>query len=243
MKPQVRWTSREWALLAQFFIDTDINPDAYGFSRVLDQAQKKVLPSERHRSVSGVPAQLKKEIKTQIGILEHARREEATMVKPPEPKPPSAESLSTEDLLVELARRVAKLLQPRTEVQDSVLAQLKFLEEKFKDQPVDRAFFPPPTAKEQGTKQEKTRILIIGPRAEQQEALRVEFPMLCLRFVTAEEHPRMVFERGCTAIEIIIWTKFLTHAQQNMAKNMSAHIHYANSNQQIRERLTTWATT
>ncbi len=226
MKPQVRWTSREWALLAQYFIDVGISPDAYGFSRALDHAQKKVLPSERHRSVSGVPAKLKKEIKTQIGMLEHARREEATRVKPPEPKPPSAESLSTEDLLVELARRVAKLLQPQVI-----------------HNPVDRAFFPPPVAKEQGTKQEKIRILIIGPRAEQQEALRVEFPMLCLRFVTAEEHPRMVFERGHGAVEVIIWTKFLTHAQQNMAKNMSAHIHYANSNQQVRERLTKWATT
>lgn len=242
MKTQVRWTSREWERLAQYFIDAGIDPDKFGFSRSLGDAQKKMLPAERHRNVKGIPAQLKKKLKEHTMALEY-KIAFATPYPPPEPKPPSAEDLSTEDLLVELARRVAKLLQPRTEVQDSVLAQLKFLEEKFKDQPVDRAFFPPPTAKEQGTKQEKIRILIIGPRAEQQEALRVEFPMLCLRFVTAEEHPRMVFERGHGAVEVIIWTKFLTHAQQNMAKNMSAHIHYANSNQQVRERLTKWATT
>lgn len=225
MKPQVRWTGREWALLAQYFIDVGIDPDAYGFSRALDHAQKKVLPPERHRAIKGVPAQLKKVLKEHIVAAEY-KTAFATPYPPLDPKPPSAESLSTEDLLVELARRIAKLFEPA------------------KPNPVDRAYFPPPTAKEQGVATPcRKRILIVGPRAEQQEALRVEFPMLCLRFVTAEEHPRMVFERGCTASEIIIWTKFLTHAQQNMAKNMSAHIHYANSNQQIRERLTTWATT
>lgn len=238
MKPQVRWTGREWALLAQYFIDVGIDPDAYGFSRALDHAQNKVLPSERWRAVKGVPAQLKKEIKTQIGMLEHKMREELQQPVQYVP-PPGPEALSTEDLLVELARRVAKLLQPRTEVQDSVLAQLKFLEEKFKDQPVDRAFFPPPTAKEQTIKKHKLRILVCGPNGDTSQSLRTQFPNLDLRFFKYEENPAHVALKAQGVDCILCITKFMTHAVVAAVKATSVPFKMLTSVREAREWLAT----
>ena len=225
MKPQVRWTSREWERLAQYFIDAGIDPDKFGFSRSLGDAQKKMLPAERHRNVKGIPAQLKKKLKEHTMALEY-KIAFATPYPPLDPKPPIAESLSTEDLLVELARRIAKLFEPA------------------KPNPVDRAYFPPPTAKEQGVATPcRKRILIVGPRAEQQQALKHKHPTVLLRFVTLEEGDRLIAERSVSCEEIILWTKFMTHSQQTAAKNTEVRTWFANTMQQIEERLTTWATT
>jgi len=225
MKTMVRWTGREWALLAQYFLDLEIDPEKYGFSRSLDNAQKALLPKERWRSIKGVPATLKKELKEHITALEYKVAFD-TPYPPPEDKPPSAESLSTEELLVEIARRIAKLLEPA------------------KPNPVDRAFFPPLTkAVTEACKIEKARILIVGPRAEQREALRTKFPMLCLRFVDVESGERAIREMATTCVEIILWTRFMTHSQQETAKNTRVRTWYANTLQQIEGRLQTWATT
>lgn len=227
MKPQVRWTSREWALLAQYFLDVGIDPDAYGFSRALDHAQKKVLPPERHRAVKGVPAQLKKEIKTQIGILKHQQREEATMVKPPEPKPPSAESLSTEELLVELARRIAKMLQPQ-----------------IIHNPVDRAFHPlttenthHPKAVEQVTKLHKLRVLVCGPNGDTSRSLTADFPNLDLRFVEYDTNPAKVHERANHVDVILCIRKFVKHSTVDAAHATGETVVLVTSVREAREWL------
>ncbi len=217
MKPQVRWTGREWALLAQYFLDHNVDPDRFGFSGALHKAQTEVLPPERHRAVKGVPAQMKKALKEHIVALEY-KTAFATPYPPLDPKPPSAEGLSTEDLLVELARRIAKLLQPSV-AQADVLSQLKFLEEKFKDQPVDRGFFPPPSIKlEKSRSTAQPRLLIVGPRNGQQEELRKEHPNLRLHFVTSEERPALIDAAAPCCDEVILWTNFINHQHQVHAK-------------------------
>jgi hypothetical protein len=200
MKPQVRWASREWALLANYFIDNNINPDAYGFSGALDAAQKNKLPPERWRSVKGVPATLKKEIKEQIKLLEHKMREELQQPVQYTP-PPGPEALSTEDLLVELARRIARLLEPA------------------KPNPVDRAFFPPPASQEtKFEKKEKLRILVCGPNGDTSQSLRTQFPSLDLRFRRYEENPAHVATRAQGVDYILCITKFMAHSAVEAVK-------------------------
>jgi len=205
VKPQVRWTGREWTLLAQYFIDAEISPDAYGFSKTLNDAQMSRLPPERWRSVKGVPATLKKELKEHITALEY-KVAFATPYPPPEDKPPSAESLSTEDLLVELARRIAKLLEPA------------------KSHPVDRAFFPPPMSqapKEQEVPPRKLRILVCGPNGDTSQSLRTQFPNLDLRFYKYEENPTHIPMKAQGVNSILCITKFMTHAASDMVKATS----------------------
>lgn len=63
MKPKVSWTSREWSRIAQWFLNESINPDARGFKQNLCEAQKAVLPAERHRTLVGLPKEVRLHLK------------------------------------------------------------------------------------------------------------------------------------------------------------------------------------
>lgn len=220
MKPKVTWTQRELALLATWFRDNGVDPTARGFANALREAQTNLLPSDRHRSTVGLTMKTRLDIALAIKNLPAKVKEQKSWTPP---DPPSASTLSTEDLLVELARRIAKLLGP------TVLAQ---------PLAVDRGFHPPPKHDPAPTGEErhnKTRILVVGPRGQQQEALRKKFPHLDLDFWTCEDNPGRPV-RG-TLTEAILWIKFMNHAQQNAVKASRTPIWYANSLDEVEARL------
>lgn len=216
MKTKIRWTTREWGELAQHFIAHDIDPDKYGFASEFDKVQKAVLPQERWRSIAGSAAlSIKRMLKEQIRIIGHQLREEPVAVQ--YVPPPGPEALSTEDLLVELARRLAKLLEP-SKSQAEVLEQIRFLERKFEEaRIIDHGFHKCPNDKAP-EKVHKPRILVCGPNGDTSRALTSEFPGVDLRFVAYEDNPQLVRGRaqGCSAILCI--TKFIQHSIAEAAK-------------------------
>jgi len=228
VKTKVIWTDREWKQLAQWFIDSGVDIEQYGFSGVVNRAQTAVLPADRHRAVKGVPAALKKEIKQHIFELGVQKRPKDPVTFVPEP--PTAAQLSTEDLLVELARRVAKIVDTLV-----LLGQPQVMISP----PVDRGFHPRhnPTPVE-SAKLKRPRILVVGPKGHQQETLRGRFPSLDLRFVTCEDNPT----RCAAGIldEAILWTKFMNHAQQDTIKTLGYATWYANTLDEIEARLKKW---
>lgn len=223
MKDKVIWTTREWALIAKWFVENRVDPSDYGFTSKLDKAQQTVLPMDRHRTMAGLPVTVRTKVLEAIALLPHVALPEAPNepVRPPEP---SAKALSTEELLVELARRFAKLLEPTVQAH-----------------PVDRGFHPKHTPEAEPTdRRVRWKIVIVGPKGQQQQELLDRFPGLDLRFVTCEDNPKTI-RKGMAADEIILWTKFMNHAQQDMAKDVG-RTWYANSMHEIHERLEIWTT-
>lgn len=222
MKPKVVWTTREWRQIADWFARNGVNPDDRGFTTNLDAAQKATLPADRHRTMAGLPKEVRARVKEEVAKIQ---LKPGPVVHAPEPKAPSAQSLSTEELLVELARRIARFLEPGPTTL-----------------PVDRGFYPPPKHDPSPQREGRTvkpKFLIVGPRGQQQERLRTMFPLLDLRFVTCEENPALVRDRGMHCREIILWTKFMNHAQQESAKTLEGTVStwYANGLEEIEARL------
>lgn len=225
MKPKVVWTTREWRELAGWFVSHNISPKDYGFLKRLGEAQDTVLPSDRRRAMVGLPKEVRTRMIEEVATFKAGQSTAEALAKKfskSESEPPSASKLSTEDLLVELARRIAKFLEPRPE--PVALA-------------VDRGFHPkhdpsPPHAQ----KPVSLQVQVVGPRAEQQDRLRQAAPGLKLRFTLAEENPKLVEERGRSCVETILWTKFMNHAQQESAKR-AGQVWYANGLEEIEARL------
>lgn len=215
----IRWTQREWQLIAERLVHTHVDPNIHGWRHELVAAMRMVLPNDRWRD----PTCLNNAKQILVPMMRMVVAKPPEKKELPPPQAPTAEQLSTEDLLVELARRIAKMM------------------EAAKPLPVDRGFFPPASqAPKEECKKERPRILIIGPQPEQQHALEKQFPELCLRFVKAEEPEHLVVERGRSCHEVILWTKFMTHSQQAIAKKLPTW--YAASMIDVQERLMTWAT-
>lgn len=212
MKPQVRWTTREWELLAKYFVDNSFDPDKYGFSAAFDEAQKSVLPSERWRSTAGgATTAIKKMLKEHMQGLEYAAAFDKPW--PPEPvaPPPGPEALSTEELLVELARRLAKLLETSTS-QTDVLEKVDFLERKFEEaRIIDHGFHKCATEKAP-EKVHKPCILVCGPNGYRARSLTAEFPGLDLRFIEYDTNPAHVKDRAKYVDSILCITKFVKHS-------------------------------
>lgn len=224
MKTKVTWTSREWGLIAKWFRDNKVDPQDYGFLRNLDAAQVANLPEDRQRTISGLPKEVRARIEAEVRALQHTSS--APAPQPLIPKLPTARDLSTEDLLIELARRIAPLFEPRI---DYSL--------------VDRGFHPPHDPKPvKEERRNKKHIMVVGPLPAQQEHLRTLFPELRLDFVASDENPDNC-KVGCLRDEVILWTKFMSHAHQDVAKRSSAKIWYANTMQEIELRLKHWSTT
>lgn len=224
MKPHIVWTQREWASVATWFRDHCIDPEARGFSNALREAQEAVLPSERHRSC--------------VGLTHNVRRDAVLAMQnlaPPEPHktaaPPTVQDLSTEDLLVELARRIARVITVAQQLCDSGTMVSK---------PVDRGFHPPAKHDPTPPREERTakkKVLIVGPMGWQQQRLVQQFPLLDLRFCSVDNRPEDVYVKGVHCSEVILWTKFMTHAQQDQAKLSEVPKWYANGLEEIEARL------
>jgi hypothetical protein len=111
--------------------------------------------------------------------------------------------VTTEFLLVELAKRLAVWLEPATALKTS---------------PVDRGFYTPPRQIEPEKVDMRPRLLVIGPINGQQHELSTAHPRLDLRFVASDEGPARVDDQGPACDEIILWTNYLNHQHQVHAK-------------------------
>lgn len=213
----IRWTTREWRLIADRLVKEGVDPDKHGWRTALRVAMMEELPKDRWRE----PHSLNEAKKTLVPLMRELK--EAPPLPPPgpiqyTPEPPSAEKLSTEELLVELARRIARLLEPQ------------------KDNPVDRGFHPRHNPFcEVAPRPPSRRFLIIGPKGQQQEFLRKIFPNFKLIFVTCEDNPK-----ACAVgvvEEAILWTKFMKHAQQEAVEALGYKRWFANTMDEIEARL------
>lgn len=218
MKPKVVWTTREWAIIAEWFRDNDIDPTQRGFANALREAQTNKLPSDRHRSIVGLTIKTRLDVALAINLLQ-AKPHAPVATPDPAPQVTKVEVLSTEELLVELARRIAKLLEPRSDAQSSVLEQLRFLEEKFAS--VDRGFYPPPKhdpSPVQEVKPPRKKVLVIGPNNDAEKFLHEEFPNLALRFVNKDDPPSRITDLARCCEVIVAVTKFCSHKQTETMK-------------------------
>lgn len=221
MKSKVRWTQREFALIAQYFRDNGIDPLLRGFSGALREAQAKVLPPERHRPTVGLAQSIKHSIARAIQNL--PTKEVPEPVELRQPQVPTAASLSTEELLVELARRIAPLLTPRSEAQQSVGAQLGCCERPdgvrtsmlFGPHPPHK-HNPEPVSDE---RQRKPRILVCGPNSDLANHLKQTFPNLDLRFIGFQDNPALVASRAQSCDTILVLTKFVNHSTTDAVKH------------------------
>lgn len=231
MKTKVMWTTREWDLIASEFIKEGQSVDDYGCSSLIRKAMEKHLPKERWRALSGI-------LPGARGPLEHAIQLGKRAQPPTAPKQEpvqqqvSAHELSLEDLLVELAKRFAKLLGP------VVMAEPK-------QYPVDRAFYPPPDVLcVNKPDPRKPRILVVGPRNGQQLELIGSHQALDLRFVASDEGPSRIDAVGIHCDEIVLWTNYINHQHRAHAKATNRPTYYVSGGlSSIHERLSLWEKT
>jgi hypothetical protein len=168
-----------------------------------------VLPRDRWRSDTSASF-MRKPILKALALL-------PSITVPPKVEstpPPGAAALSTEDLLVELARRLAKLLDaPAQEGKPLVTSFPKRKHNPFMDISPRR-----PTL---------DRVLVIGPlKGQQKEIMAAHGEWIDLRFVASEESPALVGEVGRAADHVVLWTNFISHSHQEQAKKLSAKLHY-----------------
>lgn len=213
----IRWTQREWQQIAGRLVVGGVDPSLHGWRGEVMRAMKGVLPKDRWRDASC----LNNAKQILVPLMKQTVKTEEPVVRPAEIHPVTLRDSPLEELLVELARRVARLLAPSMVEQD-VLKQFRFLEEKFKDSPpVDRGFYPPPMSKQEDCEEamRPPRILIVGPRNGQQEELTKAHPKLRLSFVASEDRPGLINKMADICDEIVVWTNFVNHQHTAHAKS------------------------
>lgn len=226
-KSHVVWTQREWELIATWFMERSIDPTRRGFSTALSEAQDDTLPQERRRSTVGLDSGVRRKVQETMTAVQ--RRLDS--LPPPTgpvvfvPDPPTTEELSTEDLLVELARRIARFLEPA----------------KVEQHPEDRGFHPKhdPCPKNE-ERRCKLKVLIVGPDSAAQERLAKDFAgTLALRFVGYQDNPALIGTRCDQAVAIACVTRFISHAQQEAAKATKIPVKLVSTIQELRAWLST----
>lgn len=201
MKPQVRWTQREWRVIAAYFRDNALDPLARGFSGSLREAMK-ALPEERRRPTVGRVPKTKHVLALAIQNL--PAKEEQLAAPTSAPQAPTAQELSTEDLLVELARRIARILEPKT---PAAAPAVPTPHHKHNPEPVSEE------------RQRKPRIMVCGPNSDLASHLKQEFPNLDLRFIGFQDNPALVASRAQSCDTILVLTKFVNHSTAEAVKH------------------------
>ena len=225
-RPHVVWTQREWVLIAEWFVHNHINPEARGLSTALSEAQDNKLPADRRRSMIGLGIGVRRRVKEAMAAVQ----KRLDNLPPPTgpvvfvPDPPAAKMLSTEELLVELARRIARLLEP---------AKV--------EHPEDRGFHPKHDPCPKGdVRVGKPKVLIVGPDSVAQERLAKDFAgSLALRFVGYQDNPALIGTRCDQAVTIACVTRFISHAQQEAAKATKIPVKLVSTIQELRAWLST----
>lgn len=222
----IRWTSREWEAIAKNLVARRVDPKKHGWRSDMIEAMQNELPKDRWRD----PGSLNNTKEILAPIMAQLQAAPACFTPVPEAKKVEVrphQELTTEFLLVELAKRLAAWLEP-------VVAR---------SEPVDRGFYSPPEVALVPKVDMKPRLLIVGPKNGQQTELCAAHPGLDLRFVASDEGPSRIDSIGGYCDEIILWTNYLNHQHQVHAKATKQPTYYVSGGlSSIHERLSQWET-
>lgn len=218
---QIRWTTREWQLIADRLAVNGVVPSEHGWRGRLLEAMRAALPKERWRDAANL-SEAKKKLAPLVAVV--AKKCILPMpckepVAPPLPTITIAD-FSTEDMVAEIVRRAISTVTEQIKAQ--VALQMT---------PQIVATGRPPRAHNPfgvtEPRTEKPRVLIVGPLVGQQRELRgAHEGWLDLAFIESSENPARVAEVGFAADHIILWTNFISHAHQDQAKKLNAKLHY-----------------
>lgn len=215
----IRWTERQWRLLAKFFIDQGLNPSAHGFRGAMNSAQKSVIEKEFQRPLHCLTSpDTKKKLKFHYDNL---KREEASRTEEEmEEKKPSVPTLETATIEQLAAAMVGRLILELKETIVTALSQPKVSTDQASSNEhlCTNKHSPYPTSCE---KQHKTRVLVVGPKNGVQKILQDGHPTLDLRFIDVEENPKLVFDRGMNCDQIILWLNMINHQHAHHGKRLN----------------------
>lgn len=199
MKTRVQWTSREWQLLAGFFILNQLDVKAYRFKNNLREAQLQCLPANRRRNVDTAATSIRGPLSKEIEMLKVTRE----LSPEPEPVPevsqvPTIETASLDELIQAIANKISK----------SVFDQLTESFKKVKHNPEYSV----------AEKVNRFKVLVVGPINGQQQELLRDHPDLDLRFVASSDSPNLVTIKGKECDVLLLWTTFIGHPHQKNAQ-------------------------
>lgn len=210
-KNVIRWTEREYKELAAWFLDNQYSPEEYGMRPRLKEAQEAVLPRDRHRPMTWVDSATRRK------LAQYWREMRVSPVapQPSEPAPPLAlptlDAFSLEDLLVEVARRVARGLE-------NVLQAPQIVHKDFAPELLPPAKHNP--FMHASVKRETPELLVIGTYGPQEACLRELFTDAALRFVGSDEGAATIARKGGGVDHAFVLTKFISHAQFDHVKKL-----------------------
>lgn len=226
MKPKISWTAREYKELAAWFIDHQYSPEAHGLRALLQEAQEAVLPRDRHRSLTCTDPRTKRK------IVEHwkAMRDGANPTPSPTPEKPTAPTLdafSLEDLLVEIAQRVARGFESITRP-PQIASTTTLVDVAHKHNPFMHS----------APRVSRPELLVVGTYGPQEACLRDTFPEVDFVFVGSDTKPGAVRAHR-DAEHAFVLTKFISHAQYGHVQSLypSDHTMINGGMTELKERL------
>lgn len=218
----IRWTTREWELIARRLQSRGVEPQHHGWLTAVVEAMRFCLPAERWRA----PHSLNESKKVLAPIMqrlvmadnskEHDKAEEVS-------KSMQLEKFGMDELMTELIKRMTKALMD--ELRTEIDAQVRLLTApQFVAAPRMKHDPCPPTT---AARPARPVVLVVGPKNGQQRELENNFvDFLELHFVASHENPALIAGRGTYANHIVLWTDFISHAHQAQAKQLHGRLHY-----------------
>ena len=210
MKTKVVWTTREWELIARWFIEQNLDPKHRGFSTRLGAAQDARLPADRRRGLVGLDSRVRQTLSEAMNRVQ--KRLESKPVSEKSAKA-NLESIGLEALLVEVARRVARLLTPPAVIDTAIPT-------------IDNG--PAKKHNPFGVQEERKRrngFCIVGPDSALQARLNNDFNDVPLKFSAFGENPARIADVCGNSVAVLGLTRFMSHAQQQAARATGLPVH------------------
>lgn len=208
----VRWTSREYREVAAWFVDHQYSPKDRGLKRLIDEAQESLFTPDRRRPLTWVDMTTRRRLVAEWEALRAKPDPQPVVAGPVTPEAPTLEAFTLEDLLVEVARRVARGFE-------NITRQLQVV------QPPQTTPGPSPSPKHNPfmsstVKKPIPEVLVVGTYGPQEACLRDLFGNAELVFVGSDASPVMISRHGAGADHVFILTKFISHAQFDHVKKL-----------------------
>ena len=228
-KTRISWTQREYKELAAWFLDHQYSPEEHGMRPRLKEAQVAVLPRDRHRPMSWVDAGTRRKL-TEYWKELRAVPDIPTLARESEPEPPKVPTLddfTLEDLLVEIARRVARGFESITQA-PQIVSATTLVDVAHKHNPFMHSAPRVP----------RPELLVVGTYGPQEACLRDLFGNAELVFVGSDASPGMISRHGAGADHAFILTKFISHAMFDHVKKLSCEYTMVNGGMtELKERM------
>lgn len=226
----VRWTSREYREVAAWFVDHQYSPKDRGLKRLINEAQESLLPPDRRRPFTWVDMTTRRRLIAEWEALRAQPDPQPVIADPVTPEPPTLEAFTLEDLLVEVARRVARGFENITRpLQESTPRQTVADPDP---PPKHNPFMASPA------KQVAPEILVVGTYGPQEACLRDMFDNVELVFVGSDEGAAAVSRKGKGVDHAFILTKFISHAQFDHVKKLPCEYTMVNGGMtELKERM------